>query len=82
MNELVDDISTLEVRNTDHSRGIYGIHYKSIKEKRRMSKSYKLELQTPIMMPKNLPEVLKEVQDDCLKITDHSRGFYECTTNQ
>ena len=33
--------------------------------KGRMSKSYKLELQTPILMPKNLPEVCCRVEAVC-----------------
>ena len=41
------------------------MHDKSIKEKQRMSKSYWLELQTPLMMPKNLPEVYCSPEEVC-----------------
>ena len=55
--EPVEGSSRLLQEIMDHPRGIYGIHNKPIKEKRRMSKCYPLELQTPVLMSKNLPEV-------------------------
>ena len=44
------------------------MHDKSIMEKRRMSKSYRLELQTPVLMPKILPEVCCRVEAVCYRV--------------
>ena len=47
---------------TDHFRGIYRIYPDLIKENRKMSTCYRLDLQTlgsrvqPVIMPKNLPD--------------------------